>query len=337
MNALHRSRSTRSVPTVYGIDVTDLSAVVGATIWTAVTLSGGLGSIERALALAPLVLVPLCAGMAATPPFDGVAGRFYDAGVLLQPVGAILLVASLVAPSGGLAAALAVPWVLVTGLLGLAGAVRALNRGPRPIAETVIDAGLAYATVGAVALVASHLGVTFRFSPVVVLLTAVHFHYAGFVLPVVTGLVGRCGETSRYRALAGVVLVGPAIVAVGISFSPAVELVGVAAFSVAVALLGGYVAARVAPGRPRAQGVLLATSTLTLPASMLLALGFVVATVTGIDPLGLGLSRMVLVHGSLNAYGFALLATVAWRLSIPRGGRPSDDRPGCRRWRRSNA
>lgn len=322
---IERARGSRAVTTLHGVALTDLSAAVGATVWLGLATLGGPGAIERALALAPLVLVPLGAGMAATPPFDGIAGRFYSAGVVLQPAGAILLVASLVVPSGGLAAGLAAPWVVVTGLFGLAAAARTRERGLRPFSETVVDAGLAYATVGAVALVAVHLGVTLRFDPVIVLLTAVHFHYAGFVLPVVTGLAGRCGDAEqdpRYRSLAGVVAVGPAIVATGIAFSPAVELVGVAAFTVAVAMLGGYVAWVVAPDRPRLQGVLLAASALTLPASMLLALGYVLATVAGVDPLGPGVPRMVSLHGSLNAYGFALLATVGWRLSVPRAGRP---------------
>lgn len=307
-------------PAIHGVAVTDASALFGASVWLVATVAVGLDPIERALALAPLVLVPLGLGAATTPRFEDAAGRPIEAAVLLQPLGALLLVGSLLVTGGRLAAVLAAPWLGVAGLVGLAAVARALDRGPLPISETLVDAGLTYTSVGAVALLLYHLEVTLWFSPVIVLLTAVHFHYAGFVLPVTTGLAGRCGdvESSRvFRALGAVVLVGPAVIAVGISFSPTVELLGVGLFTVAVAALACYVVAVVAPRRPRLQGVLLSVSALTLPLSMLLALGFVLGTVLGVDPVGLTVPRMVRLHGSLNAFGFALLAMVGWRLAVP--------------------
>ena len=307
-------------PSLLGVDVTDASVAFGAVVWVIATFAFGLDPIDRALALAPLVLVPLGVGMATTPRFEGPAGRLADVAVILQPVGAVLLVVSLVVPGGWFAAGLAAPWLGVTGLLGLAALARTLDRGLLPLSETLVDAGLAYTNVGAVALLLYHLDVTFWFAPVIVLLTAVHFHYAGFVLPVTTGLAGRCGsvEYSRtFRALGAVVLVGPAIIAVGISFSPTVELLGVGFFTVAVATLALYIVAIVAPARPRLQGITIAVSALTLPVSMLLALGFVVGSVLGVDPVGLTIPRMVRLHGSLNAFGFALLALAGWRVAVP--------------------
>lgn len=308
---------------VGGIAVTDVSALVGAVLWAIAVLTGELVTIaEQALALAPLVLVPLGMGMAATPPFEGTSRRLYDAAVVGQPVGAVLVLVSLVLPSGGPgAAAAAVPWMFVTGLLGFTALARTLERGPWPLSETVIDAGFAYSIVGAVALVLHHLGITFWFEPVIILLTAVHFHFAGFVLPVLTGLAGRTlGDRAGtgFRVLAGVVLFGPAFIAIGISFSPVIEVLAVGGFTVAVAVLGGYVTIRVAPGRPRLQGVLVAVSSLVLPVSMALALGYAIGTFAGVDLLGLSISTMITLHGSLNAYGFALLGTVGWRLAVPR-------------------
>jgi enamine deaminase RidA (YjgF/YER057c/UK114 family) len=306
-------------PAVRRVALTDLSAVVGALLWGGAVLGGGLGPIERALALALLVLVPLGVGMAATPPFEGLAGRFLTAAVVLQPLGAGLVLASLLL-DGPLAALAASVWVLVTGLLGLAALARTLDRGRAPLPELVIDAGLAYPTVGAVALVLFHLGLTLWFDPVIVLLTAIHFHYAGFVLPLLTGLTGRevgPGAGPVFRVAASVVLVGPALIAVGISFSPVVEVVAVGGFTAAVAALGGYVLVRVVPARPRPQGVLLGLSAAALPLSMLLALGYGVAAFTGADPFGQSLSTMVALHGSLNAFGFALCGVVGWRLAVP--------------------
>jgi len=311
----------RTAPSVRGVALTDLSAIAGAILWVGLAVGLGLGPIERALALAPLVLVPLGVDFAATPAFDGLTGQLYAAAVVCQPVGAALLAGSLVVESDAVAAAMASAWLVVAILLALVATVRTADRGPWPLAETVIDAGSAYTVVGAAALVLYHLGVTLWFSPVIVLLTAVHFHYAGFVLPVTTGLVGRCAVADAdgvlYRPLAGVVAVGPAIIAVGISFSPAVELLAVGVFTAAVAVLGGYIALRVAPTRPRLQGFLLAASALALPVSMLLALAYGVTAFTGRGFAGLSISRMVSLHGTLNAFGFGLLATVGWRLSVP--------------------
>jgi hypothetical protein len=308
-----------AVPAVNDIAVPDASAAFGVTVWTVAVFAGTLGTVPRALALAPLVLVPLGVGMAGQRPFPGLAGQCLRVAVWCQPVGALGFTASLALSVDGVtAAALAAPWLLVTGLFGLAALFRTLDRGEVALPETAIDAGLGYVSVGAVAMLLSHLDITFWFSRTIILLTAVHFHYAGFVLPIVTGLTGRSGalDTRLWHSLAGVILAGPAIIAIGISFSPLVEVLAVGGLTVAVALFGWYVLLRIAPTRPRRQAVLLGVSAVALPASMALALGYGVATFSGI-PLGLDIATMVTLHGSLNAFGFALCGLVGWRLAAP--------------------
>jgi len=49
---------------VAGVRVTDLSAVGGAPLWTGLVTVGVFDEVERALALAPLVIVPLGLGLA---------------------------------------------------------------------------------------------------------------------------------------------------------------------------------------------------------------------------------------------------------------------------------
>jgi hypothetical protein len=311
---------------VGGLAVTDASALAGALLWAGAVFTGELATVaEQALALAPLVLIPLGMGMGAAGSFQGTAGRLYSAAVLSQPLGAFLLLVPLVLPLSGTGAAIAtVPWGVVTGLLGLMALARTRERGLWPVSEAVIDAGFAYSTVGAVALVLHHLGITFWFEPIIILLTAVHFHYAGFVLPVLTGLAGRSlGDRTGtgFRVLVGVVLIGPALIAIGISFSPVVEVIAVGGFTVAVAILGGYITIRIAPQRPRLQGALVALSSLALPVSMVLALGYGIGTFTGANLLGLGISRMITLHGTLNAFGFALLGMIGWRLAVPQQDR----------------
>ncbi|NHX39846.1 MULTISPECIES: YndJ family protein [Haloarcula] len=309
--------ATVAKPSIRGIAVADLSAVFGAVVWLAMTVTGELDAIERALALAPLVLVPLALRTAVSGAFEAPVSRLTTTAIWLQPVGALLFAVSLVIPSPALlAAALATPWLAVTGLLGLAAFVR--TRGGLVFPETAIDAGFAYVSVGAVALLLAHLDLTLWFDRVIIRLTAVHFHYAGFVLPVAVGLTGRhLGDRSRgFRTVAGVILVGPALIAVGIAFSPLVEVVAVSLFTVAVAAFGGVVLHRVVPACSRPQGLLLGIAAVALPVSMALALGYGVSTFTG-RSLGLTISTMVALHGSLNAFGFGLCATLGWRLSAP--------------------
>jgi len=304
-------------PAIGDVAVADLSAVLGTAVWLALTATGELDAIERALALAPLVLVPLALRTAVIGAFQVPANRFTTTAIWLQPVGALLFAVSLVVPSPTpLAAALATPWLVVTGLLGLAALARTLRDG-LTLPETAIDAGFAYVSVGAIALLLAHLDLTFWFDRVIIRLTAVHFHYAGFVLPVAAGLTGRhLGDHSRgFRTAVGVILVGPALIAVGIAFSPLVEVVAVSVFTVAVAAFGVVVLSRVIPTCPQLQGLLLGIAAVALPISMALALGYGVSTFTG-RSLGLTISTMVALHGSLNAFGFGLCATLGWRLSV---------------------
>lgn len=74
------------------------------------------------------------------------------------------------------------------------------------MSELAIDAALLYIPVGAVALVLHVAGISLQFRPIIILLTVVHYHYAGFVLPLVTGLAGRVlsGPTERSTVTAGV-------------------------------------------------------------------------------------------------------------------------------------
>lgn len=308
------------LPVLRGTSVTDLAAVGGAVAWALAVLLGGLSTVERALALAPLVVVPLGIGLAAERGFDGRAGTMLAAAAVLQPIGAVLVFGSL-ASSGVTATLAAAAWLPVTGLLALAGIVRLRERGvhraPRDLSETLVDAGLAYVPVAAVALVLYNGGITFWFEPIIVFLTAVHFHFAGFTLPIVAGVTGRyLGEFRGIaRTAASVILVGPAIIAVGISFSPLVEVVAVGGFTLAVAAFGLLVLVRVVPALDVIPGALVGVSALALPVSMVLALGYGIAAFSGTNPLGLGIGRMVTLHGTLNAYGFALCAVVGWRIA----------------------
>src|SRR5687767_3431934 len=117
--------------------------------------------------------------------------------------------------------ALAAPWVVVTLALAALAGWRWL-RSDRTLEAVVWPATLAYLSVGAVWLLLHALGIKpVGVRPPFVLLTAVHFHYAGFTATVLAALVRRRTIAVSPRLSAAMivaVVVAPPIVAVGFTF-----------------------------------------------------------------------------------------------------------------------
>lgn len=178
--------------------------------------------------------------------------------------------------------------------------------------------------VGAAWAVSDRLG--FRpldFPTVIVLLTAVHFHYAGFVLPVVTGLAaartgGPAATLASLGVVAGVPLVAVGITATQLGFGPWIEALAawtVAAAGALVAWLHLRLATR--PRYPPLARVLWTVAAVSLLASMGLAAlygsRFHLSQVRWLD-----IAWMQALHGAANAFGFALAALLGWWL-VARG------------------
>ena len=312
--------------------VPDAAAVAGGVAWVWLAEAGVLGPIAEILALATLVLVPLGLGLADTPRRDGSRTTWYEAAVLFQPVAAVPTVVSLSLPAGATATALAVPWFVATALVASFGLWRLLQRGPWPLAELALDAGLVYLAVGGGALLLDRAGIALFFEPILITLTAVHFHYAGFALPVATGLAGRAARGERLgkvrKVTTAVIAVGPGIIATGITaaalqfpFAGVVEFTSVAFFTTAVALFSLSVVVDVLPGLDsRLQRLLVGAASLAVTASMGFAVLYGLARWTGGSYLGIdarAFTPMIRYHGQLNAFGFALLALLGWRLAPP--------------------
>ena len=150
------------------------------------------------LLLAPLALVPLGLRLVEPEDLTSAAGRCWRAAVILQSPSALALTASFALPKGIAAAGLAVPWLAATGAMAFVALLRFLRRGLRPLPELAVDAGLAFPMVGAGWAFLDRAALQpLHFAPIVVLLTAVHFHHAGFALPLLTGLAGRRGRSCR--------------------------------------------------------------------------------------------------------------------------------------------
>lgn len=289
-------------------------ALLGALAWGTFAALRGPFHFDSLFLLAPLVVSPLALLLAPTPDRRGRQARLHRAAVLLHPFAALAVVAAFLLPAGALAAALCAPWMLLTLLLALHGAGRFLARGPGPVEELAIDGGLVYSAVGGAWLVASRLWLApLGFQEPIVLLTAVHFHFAAFGLLVFAGAIGRAMLPGRaegaYRVAVGALLVGPALLAAGITLSRPLEIAS------ALVMAGGLVTLLLAAATWRAWfAAPAAAAVVSMGAAVLFA-------VRGVD-----LSVMARVHGAVNAtivvLGLAALSLMPMTARAPRGGIP---------------
>jgi hypothetical protein len=204
----------------------------------------------------------------------------------------------------------------VCGAVALFGLFRIIPRGFGGMAETCIDAGLLYLPVGGAWLILARLGAApMGFSGVIVTLTAIHFHYAGFAAPILAGVVGRQLDAARsatrpaFRALSVGVIAGIALVAAGITLSPLLEVMAVVLLAVSlggVALMSLGVLRSLESPLPR---VLIPISALALVAGMILAGVYAAGEFTGTD--WISIPQMAQLHGIANAAGLAA-GLVGW-------------------------
>lgn len=312
------------------------SAAVGAVVWLGIVASRAvdahaLGNVESFLALAFLVVVPLCLRLLSTPRRDGTHSFWYSTVVYAQPFCAASAVASFFVAAGTTALLLALPWFILTLVIAEFGLWRFLPRGARPAEELLLDAGALYLPVGGFWLVASRAGAEpLGFEGIIVTLTAVHFHYAGFVLPVLLGLAGRVlvRRQTPPRAFApaayGVVF-SPGLIGLGIAFSPFLELVGVALLAVSVVTVALLALLCVVPELDRPADALVGLSCVAVVA--VAALGFAYANTSyGFTHTAeaerklLDIQTMVSTHGVLASLGFGVVGATGWWLVVRDGG-----------------
>ena len=275
---------------------------------------------EALLLLGPLVAMPI--GLRLAAPESPLTGRWRFASRILWPA-AGLLVLSFGLDPGPAAASLALPWLAFTALLALLGALRLAGRGPFPPEELAIDAALMFPIVGGTWLLFSRWGRPFMgFGEPLVLFTAAHFHFAGFALPLLTGLAGRAVPGTHARLAAVGVVAGVPFVAAGITLAAkgfeAVEWAAAWWMAAAAILSAGLqlrAAARSGSGWTR--GVL-GASALALVAAM--AMAALYGARMRISIAGLTLPFMVRYHATLNVLAYALPALAVWLWG---GTRPS--------------
>jgi len=224
----------------------------------------------------------------------------------LAPVIATSAAASFVPDPGLFAAVLSLPWLAFTLCVALVGVGRMLSR--RSLLDPTIstDAGLMFVAIGGAWLTISRAGLNpLGFSDDIVQLTAVHFHYAGFVLPIVVGLTAGRLRSSALVPVA--VVVGVPLTAVGITVGGWLEWIGATAMAFA-GLGAAALLVRLSTRERGLAGWLVGIAGIALVVAMSMALGWSWSAQFGWEFVGLG--WMAATHGSLNAIGFGLLGLI---------------------------
>ena len=270
--------------------------------------------------LAPLVLAPL--GLALAGPGEG-TGDLWRRAVWLQPPAAAGVFASFFLPVGDLAAALAVPWTLLGATLALCGLKGFASRGFSRWEETCFDAAFVNIAVGAGWLVASRAGMNpMGFKEPMIVLAAVHFHFAGFTTLVMAGMAGRRLRAwgrpawAFYVPVAAAMILSIPLLMAGIATSAETRTVEVPTALLLAASVTAYALLVLFAIVPRLRRpvpvILLVLSSGSALLSMHYAVRFALGNWRGVA--AVPLPRMITLHGFLNALGFTLCGGVAWAL-----------------------
>ena len=302
-----------------------ISALAGALAWLFLLVllpaePQTIALITRLLLLAVLVFVPLALGLVAASRPARAAGHLRLA-VYVQPFAAAAVVAAFLLPAGVLAGVLALSWLLFAGIVAFLGLTRLFDHDLHDAAELCINVSLLLLPIGGFWLTMARFGARpLGFGDTIVLLTAVHFHYAGFALLMLAGLAGRRlrsgapGVWGIFRLVVAGMIAGVPLVALGITFSRVLEILAVLLLTSSVLALALLTLIAVVPRLVRRDArALLVISALASVVTMLLAAGYAGGSTIG---LALTIPQMVLAHGAVNAFGLVLCGLLAWTLEL---------------------
>lgn len=300
------------------------SAVAFGLLWlvavtTSPSLEGAQVFVQLAVLLAIGCLVPL--GQSLYAPNSKL--------LYLHPIGAGAAFGALYLPQGLAAAALSAIWLLYTfawAFLGLRVALSSGLFGLRSkmgldVAAVSRSAALAYLPVGAGWLLLFRAGINpMDFVDLVVLLTALHFHFAGFCAPLLLGLAGRhlqsgsTGVAWTFRISALAVISGSPLLAIGFTMSPPIEFMGASFIALgisAVSLLSlGKLRFALTSAFSRTA---LTISSLCGLVGMALAVYYAVGEL--LQVFTISIPQMARLHGVVNALGFSLFGLLGWTAS----------------------
>jgi hypothetical protein len=299
-------------------DVFRAPILFGAAVWLTLALASfaprvHLGIIEVLFLLGPWIVVPLGADLVRG------ARDSKSSAILDWALGAaaLLTTVSFFLDNRTVAAWFASSWLLVCAGFAGDGLRRLVTSGTKSFTQFCFAAGAGYLLVAGTWLTASRAGASFfGFREPIVLLTAVHFHFAGFASAVLAGLVDKAfvGHKGHpmFRAALLAVLLGPGILGLAFLVGPKVKLVAALLIALGqLGLAGGMVRAGMAAKKGRGRWLLFVASA-SVTAGMMLAAIWAI----GEYPLQafVNIRQMAEFHGVLNAIGFVVCGLLGWTL-----------------------
>ncbi|MEC2200008.1 YndJ family protein [Bacillus subtilis] len=240
--------------------------------------------------------------------------QFMEYGLIqCYPAAAFFAVLALVTEVGGFA----LIWWMYTVFIALYAIFRLWETKIHRIEETSVLFGLIYLAGGGFWFFAyaAHLQIM-QFGPLIILLTAVHFHYSAFLIPIFNGLLGRTIRKHRmlYSWITWVILLSPLLIALGITYSKTLDVIAVSIYMAAIYLHAFLVFT--AAFRTKTGTFLIRLSSavlmITIAFSMIYSFGVFRQEVT------LAINQMIWIHGFVNAFGVILPALIGWRIEDPK-------------------
>lgn len=306
------------------------SAMFGGALWVGLTIAARshfarLSTIELLFLLAPLVVVPLGLQLCVKLVRAEHLGVALSVARWLQLPAALCAVAAFWCSPGIAAAILALPWLCLGAVMGVV-ALRELIRGAlKRLSTACIITSFLYLPIGCAWLVASRLGIgPMGFQEPIVLLTAVHFHFAGFAAPLLAlgaeSEIKAGSSVSRgiFRVVAAGVLAGPGLLAAGFVIGPWLKLTAALVVACSEVALSIYFLAAIRSLRPPSAQAFVTASAISVLFAMVLAAVWAIGEFP-LQPF-VHLDEMARFHGTANGLGFILCGLVGWTLSA--GGRP---------------
>lgn len=302
------------------------SAMLGTAVWAGLALLARvgavkIGAIELLFLFAPLVIVPLGLELRRR-----VAGQNFHGVQFAQPFMAGLAVAAMLLPPGRWAGSLACGWLALCVWAAGDRVIRSLlaagTDASYPLRSTLVRWALAFAgvdlVIGGAWLVASRLGMRpMGIQEPIGLLTAVHFHFAGFATATIAAATlkyaERRGGLRRVRWVVPFVIGMPFLVAAGFVVSPALKMGAGIAFSISVMVLAIFIrACSLEMEENVVARRMLQIAAAAIFAGMVLSGAYAVTDFLGSDVLPI--PQMARTHGVLNGVGFGMFGLLGWLL-----------------------
>lgn len=204
-------------------------------------------------------------------------------------------------------------YLIFTLIVAIYGLRRFFQRGFTNPAEISIDIGMMYLFVGGLWFFAYIAGIDTGFSPLITWLTAIHFHYSAFLFSIFLGFFGRIHDSRLYRIIVPMILAGPILVAMGITFWPFLEFISVLLYIFAIYTL--IILAYRTTFRTKLQAIFIRLSFSALGVTIIFSLFYAANNAFGLLPVNIDF--MLKFHGLVNCILFGMAGVLGWTLDLP--------------------